>query len=335
MERRRFLFTLAAAAAVPAARSQNRPVRLLVPFAPGGATDVIAREIAVLMGKHLGATVVVENRGGAGGSIGTSEVARAAPDGHTLGLATQSTHAVNPVVYRKVGYDPLADFTLLGEIAQAPGILLVNAKVPATTLAQFVQYLRSHPDQRTYSSPGNGTIGHVWGELFKHSTGTTMLHVPYKGASQALADLAAGQVDSTFTSVASAMPHLKNGRVRALAVSWPGRLDMLPEVPTYAEAGWPQNNQPTWYGLVDRPALPRTPGARCGPPCRPRWPTRACRQSTAAKACFPPWARRSNSRRPSGATWTASRRSARRPIFRWTSRRFCPIIVSGFLLDRR
>ncbi|RZS84009.1 Bug family tripartite tricarboxylate transporter substrate binding protein [Pigmentiphaga kullae] len=250
MERRRFLFGLAATATMPAAWSQNRPIRLLVPFAPGGATDVIAREIAMLMGKHLGATVVVENRGGAGGSIGTSEVARAAPDGYTLGLATQSTHAVNPVVYRKVGYDPLADFTLLGEIAQAPGILLVNAKVPAATLAQFVQHLRSHPDQLTYSSPGNGTIGHVWGELFKHSTGTTMLHVPYKGASQALADLVAGQVDSTFTSVASAMPYLRNGRVRALAVSWPRRLDMLPEVPTYAEAGWPDNNQPTWYGLV-------------------------------------------------------------------------------------
>ncbi|GAA4339448.1 tripartite tricarboxylate transporter substrate binding protein BugE [Pigmentiphaga soli] len=256
MDRRQFLFSLAACAAAGPALAQNRPIRLIVPFSPGGSTDVIAREIAVLMSKSLNATVVVENRGGAGGLIGAAEVARAAPDGFTLGLATQSTHAVNPIVYKKADYNPLTDFTLLGEIALAPGILLVSDKVPARDLAGFVEYLRGHPDRLTYSSPGTGTIGHIWGEQFKRSTGTSMLHVPYKGASQALADLAAGQVDSTFTSVASAFPYLKGGRVHALAVSWPSRLDMLPEVPTYAEAGWPDNNQPTWYGLVGPAGMP-------------------------------------------------------------------------------
>jgi len=238
------------------ASAQNRPIRLIVPFPAGGSTDIIAREVAMPMGRLLNTTIVVDNRGGAGGAIGATEIARAAPDGLTLGLATQSTHAVNPAVYKNSPYHPLKDFSVIGELARAPGVLLISSSLPAKDIAGFIRHVRANPGKVTFSSPGTGSIGHIWGEQFRSAIGVAMLHVPYKGATPALTDLAAGVVDSTFTSVASGMPSIKGGRVRAIAISWHERLSVLPDVPTYAEAGLPGNNDPTWFGLVGPAGMP-------------------------------------------------------------------------------
>ncbi|MGH8811552.1 MAG: Bug family tripartite tricarboxylate transporter substrate binding protein [Advenella sp.] len=250
MNRRSFSLVLALTPFMTVAKAQKRPIRLIVPFTPGGSTDVIAREIADAMGSILGTVIAVENRPGAGGSIGTAEVARAAPDGATMGLATQSTHSVNPVVYKKLSYDAFNDFSFIGEIAQAPGVMIVNPKLPVTDLAGFIAYARDHQDELFYASPGNGTIGHVWGEQFKRATNVKMQHVPYSGAAQLLNDMLGGLVSATFTTVTSVLPHIERGKVRALAISWPDRLDILPGVPTYAELGFEQINKPTWFGLV-------------------------------------------------------------------------------------
>jgi len=250
MQRRQVL-SLSALTLLPlAALAESKPLRLLVPFPPGGATDVTARVLAEPLARWLGQPVVVENRSGAGGSVGMAEVAKAAPDGLTLGVATLSTHGVNPAVYPKLPYDPVKDFAAVTEIVKAPGILLINPKLPVQDMAGFVKYLKANPGKLSYASPGNGTIGHMWGELFKNSTGTFMLHIPYRGAGPALTDLLSGQVEVSFDQVAAALAHVQAGRLRALAVSWPQRLDVLPAVPTYAELNLPSNNDPSWFGLV-------------------------------------------------------------------------------------
>jgi len=258
MQRRQVL-SLSALTLLPlAALAESKPLRLLVPFPPGGATDVTARVLAEPLARWLGQPVVVENRSGAGGSVGMAEVAKAAPDGLTLGVATLSTHGVNPAVYPKLPYDPVKDFAAVTEIVKAPGILLINPKLPVQDMAGFVKYLKANPGKLSYASPGNGTIGHMWGELFKNSTGTFMLHIPYRGAGPALNDLLAGQVEVSFDQVAAALAHVQAGRLRALAVSWPQRLDVLPTVPTYAELNLPSNNDPSWFGLVAPAGTPVT-----------------------------------------------------------------------------
>jgi len=258
MQRRQVL-SLSALTLLPlAALAESKPLRLLVPFPPGGATDVTARVLAEPLARWLGQPVVVENRSGAGGSVGMAEVAKAAPDGLTLGVATLSTHGVNPAVYPKLPYDPVKDFAAVTEIVKAPGILLINPKLPVQDMAGFVKYLKANPGKLSYASPGNGTIGHMWGELFKNSTGTFMLHIPYRGAGPALTDLLSGQVEVSFDQVAAALAHVQAGRLRALAVSWPQRLDVLPTVPTYAELNLPSNNDPSWFGLVAPAGTPVT-----------------------------------------------------------------------------
>ena len=232
------------------AQAQERPIRLVVPFPPGGSTDITARLLAEPMTRLLGQTVVVENRGGAGGSIGMMEVAKAAPDGTVFGVATVSTHGVNPAVYKNLPYDPIKNFAPVTELVQAPGVLVVHPSLPVKNFAEFLAYLKANPDKLSYASTGNGTISHMWAELFKTTTGTAMLHVPYKGAGPALNDLLGGQVSVYFDQVASAMPHIHSGKLRALAVSWPTRLEPLPEVPTYAEVNLASNNDPSWFGLV-------------------------------------------------------------------------------------
>lgn len=253
MQRRQLLASLAAVSLAPgmSLAQEGKPLRMIVPFPPGGATDITARSLQEAMARILKQPVVLENRGGAGGSIGMAEVARAPADGLTIGVATLSTHGVNPAVYSKLPYHPTKDFVGVTEIVKAPGVIVINPKaLPVKDFADLVKYLKAHPGKVSYATPGNGTIGHMWGELFKSSTGTSMVHIPYRGAGPAINDVLAGQVAVYFDQVASSLPHIKAGKLKALAVSWPQRLDVLHDVPTYAELGYAVNNDPSWFGLV-------------------------------------------------------------------------------------
>ncbi len=253
MQRRHLLSALAAVSFVPgmSLAQEGKPLRIIVPFPPGGATDITARSLQESLSRILKQPVVLENRGGAGGSIGMSEVARAPADGLTLGVATLSTHGVNPAVFSKLPYNPTKDFVGVTEIVKAPGVIVINpAVLPVKDFADLVKHLKAHPGKVSYATPGNGTIGHMWGELFKSSTGMAMVHIPYRGAGPAVNDVLAGQVAVYFDQVASSLPHIKSGKLKALAVSWPERLDVLPDVPTYAELGFQQANEPSWFGLV-------------------------------------------------------------------------------------
>lgn len=258
MQRRHALAAIAAAAALPGlSLAQDKPLRIVVPFPPGGATDIAGRSLQEPLQRLLGQTVVIENRAGAGGSIGMAEIARAAGDGLTFGVATLSTHGVNPAVYPKLPYDPIKDFVGVTEIVKAPGIIVVNPQVlPVKDFADLVKYLKANPGKISYATPGTGTIGHMWGELFKSATGTSMVHIPYRGAGPALNDVLGGQVPVYFDQVASSLPHVKSGKLKALAVSWPTRLDVLADVPTYAELGYKQANDASWFGLVAPASTP-------------------------------------------------------------------------------
>ncbi|MCE1191343.1 MAG: tripartite tricarboxylate transporter substrate binding protein BugE [Acidovorax sp.] len=260
MQRRHLLSALAAVSFVPgmSLAQEGKPLRIIVPFPPGGATDITARSLQESLARILKQPVVLDNRGGAGGSIGMAEVARAPADGLTLGVATLSTHGVNPAVFSKLPYQPLKDFVGVTEIVKAPGVVVINpAVLPVKDFADLVKHLKANPGKVSYATPGNGTIGHMWGELFKSSTGTAMVHIPYRGAGPALNDVLAGQVAVYFDQVASSLPYIKAGKLKALAVSWPGRLDVLPDVPTYAELGYKQANEPSWFGLVAPAATPQ------------------------------------------------------------------------------
>jgi tripartite-type tricarboxylate transporter receptor subunit TctC len=256
MDRRVCIAGLAASMLPTGLRAEARTLRLVVPFPPGGATDITARALAEPLGRELGVTVVVDNRSGAGGSIGMTEVMRAAPDGSTLGLATLSTHGVNPAVYRKLPYDAVKDFAPVTQLVRAPGVLVVSPTLGVRDFAAFVKLLKAKPGSISYASPGNGTIGHMWAELFKSTTNTFMVHIPYRGAAPAMTDVMSGQVGAYFDQVASSLPHIKSGRLQALAVSWPARLPQLPDVPTFAELSLFSNNAPSWFGLVAPAATP-------------------------------------------------------------------------------
>ena len=253
MQRRYLLSALAAASVAPGISwgQESKPLRVIIPFPPGGATDITARSLQEPLARILKQPVVLENRGGAGGSIGMAEVARAPADGLTIGVATLSTHGVNPAVYSKLPYHPTKDFVGVTEIVKAPGVIVINpAVLPVKDFAELVKHLKANPGKVSYATPGNGTIGHMWGELFKSSTGTSMVHIPYRGAGPAINDVLAGQVAVYFDQVASSLPHIKSGKLKAMAVSWPARLDVLPDVPSYAELGYKQANEPSWFGVV-------------------------------------------------------------------------------------
>ena len=242
------------------AQDNSRPLRIVVPFPAGGPTDMVPRNMQDVLIKLLGGQpVVIENKAGAGGSIGMAEVARAT-DGVTFGIATLSTHGVNPAVFKKLPYDATNDFVGVTEIVKAPGVLVINPKlIPVKTFAEFVAYLKANPGKVSYATPGNGTIGHMWGAQFLKSTGTEMHHIPYRGSAPAINDVLGNQVPVYFDQVNSSLPHIKSGKVRALAVSWHERLDVLPDVQTYAQAGHPDLNEPSWFGLV---APKNTPAAQ-------------------------------------------------------------------------
>jgi len=257
MKRRSLLLVLTPAALFGAtAHADAGTLRIVVPFPPGGATDTVARLIAPLIARELNQAAVIDNRSGAGGSLGMAEVARATPDGLTLGLATVSTHGVNPVVYKRLPYDALRDFSPIAELVRAPGVLVVNPQLPVRSLAELLAHARAHPGRLTYGTPGVGSAGHMSGERLKRSARVHLVHIPYRGASGVMTDLISGQIDIGFDQVASSLPHIQAGRLRALAISWATRLPQLPEVPSFTEAGLPDNNDPSWFGIV---APARTP----------------------------------------------------------------------------
>lgn len=233
-----------------------RTIRLIVPFAAGGSTDLVARLLADKMAPLLGQPVVVENRGGAGGSVGADAVAHAAPDGYTLGMATVSTHGANPAIHERLPYDPIRDFTPITNIVSVPSVFVVHPSVPAQTMTEFIALVRARPGKYTFASPGVGSLGHVNIELFMELAGIEMLHVPYKGAAQAANDAVAGIVDAMTDNLPSSLPHVQAGRLRPLAVLAPRRSPLLPDVPTYRELGFAEMSEGGWFGLVAPAGLP-------------------------------------------------------------------------------
>ena len=266
MQRRNMLRLIAAGTATLAAGLSfqaaaqgaypTKPITLVVPFPAGGTTDIVARIVADKLGQQLGQAVVVDNRGGAGGSIGTGFLAKAAPDGYTIGVATASTHGINPAVYPRLQYDATKDFTTITNLASVPNVMSVNPSVKANDMKAFIALAQSQPNKLAYGSAGNGSVSHMMGELFKMSSKTELLHVPYKGVGPALNDTLANQVQILFDNLPSSLPFIEGGKLRALAVAAPKRVAALPNVPTFAELGLKQVNDPAWYGLV---APPKTP----------------------------------------------------------------------------
>ena len=250
--------TLAAAATLTDANAQwspNKPVRLIVPFPPGGAVDVIGRIVASRLPERLGQQVVVDNRGGANAIIGTEITAKAAPDGHTL-LIVPAGHAITPSVTRKLPYDTLKDFAAIGLIGNGAYVLVVNPELPAKTVSEFVALAKARPGQLNYASTGHGNATHLAGELFKVLAGIDMVGVNYKGGGPALTEVIGGQIAAFFSGVASGSAQIKAGRVRALGVTTARRSAALPDVPTIAEAGVPGYEVDGWYGLLAPKATP-------------------------------------------------------------------------------
>ena len=244
------------------AQNYTGPVTLIVPFAAGGSTDAIARIVAEAMRGPLGQTIIVENRGGAGGSLGTAAIARAAPDGATIGMGTASTLAINPAAYVTLPYDVLADLAPIGAIAEVPNIMSINPAVPARDMASFIALAKEKPDGFSYGSSGNGSVSHLMGEQFKLATGTQMVHVPYRGVGPALADTVGGQIQVMFDNLPTSLPLVQAGKLRALAVSAPHRLAVLPAVPTFAELNLTELNWSAFFGLVAPAHTPQPVVAR-------------------------------------------------------------------------
>lgn len=235
---------------LPAAAQSGRPIRLVVPFTPGGSTDILARALAPKLAQALGQNVIVDNRPGAGGSIGATEAAKAEPDGQTLLMGHIGTLGVNPSIYPKLGYDPLKSFVPVAWVARVPNVLVVPASSPVKTFQEFIALARSKPGRLSYSSGGNGSAAHITFEYLKLRTKTFLLHIPYRGTAPSVTDLIAGQVDATFTGTPAVIAHIRSGRLRALAVSSPERVAALPDVPTVAESGYPGFEADQWYGVV-------------------------------------------------------------------------------------
>jgi len=229
----------------------EQAIRVIVPFAPGGSTDIVARIVTQRMSTELGQPMVVENRGGAGGAIGAAEAARANPDGYTLSIATVSTLAVNSACRpNDLSYNPLTDFLPITNFANVPNVIEVHPSFPAQTFKEFVQVLKDNPGKYAHGSSGTCSILHLFGEAFKMSTATDAIHVPYKGSGPAVADTVGGQINIMFDNLPSSMTQIRAGNLRAMAIAWPQRLDALPDVPTLAEEGYPELNRPAWYGLL-------------------------------------------------------------------------------------
>ena len=248
--------TTTAFSSVHAQTYPNKPVRLVVPFAPGGFTDVVARIIGQRLSMSLGQQFVIENKAGAGSIIGTDFVAKSAPDGYTL-VMVSTTHVISPWIYKNIPYDPLKNFTAVSKLVDSPYVLLVNPKVAATNVKEFIALAKAAPDTIHYASSGNGSSQHLMGGLFVAMTGAPLKHVPYKGSAGAANDLVAGVVESSFAGVPNALSQVPQGRLRALAVTTAKRIPQLPDVPTLQEAGVPGYEASVWLALLAPAGTPR------------------------------------------------------------------------------
>jgi tripartite-type tricarboxylate transporter receptor subunit TctC len=251
------LLTVAAMFAASAAHAQaypTKPIRLVVPFPAGGATDIFARAVSQKLGEKLNTTVVVDNKPGAGGTIGSDIAAKAAPDGYTLLLATSSTHSIGPS-FGKVPYDAVADFTPISHVGNAPSIMLVPNSSPAKTVKEWIDHARKNPGKLNYASSGNGTVVHLGTEYFKAQTGLFLVHIPYRGTALSIPDLVSGKLDVLFDSLPSGLPHVKEGRLRALGITSLKRSPLLPELPAISETV-PGFESVTWFGLYGPKGMP-------------------------------------------------------------------------------
>lgn len=260
MERRRWLQTvpLAALAGPAGLRAQAypaRPIRYIVPVAAGGGSDMVGRTVTERWGKLLGQTFVVDNQSGGGGAIACQTTARAAPDGYTLMQGYVATHGTSPAT-RTLPYDPVRDFTPIGMIGATPNVLVVNAALPAANLGEFLSYLRAHPGRLSYGSAGPGSLTHLTMELFKQQAQVFIVHIPYRGIAPAFTDLLGGQTQAMFPGLAAAMPHIRSGRARPLAVTGPTRHPLLKDLPTLDESGFKGFDAQQWYGVMGPAGMP-------------------------------------------------------------------------------
>jgi len=251
------LLALSAADAMAQASAYpSKPIRYVVPYPAGGPLDIVARVLAQKLNAQFGQPVIVDNRPGAGGNIGADAVAKSPPDGHTILMGAVATHAINPHLYRTLPYDPVRDFTAIALVSQVPNILVVHPSLPVKSVRDLIALAKAKPGALNFGSGSTGSAGHLAGELFKVMAGVDMVHVPYKGAAPAVADLLGGQIQLMFDNLASALPNIKAGRVRAVAVTTERRSPQMPELPTIAESGLPGFDVSTWFGVFAPAGLP-------------------------------------------------------------------------------